>query len=303
MAKTQNQFLFKDKKTGVEIWMKRLDLTHPGYSGNKVYKLKYNLMEAKDLDHSTLLTFGGAFSNHIAATALTGKKQGFKTIGVIRGEELGQNLTKTLEGNPTLSSAKQNGMQLHFISREAYRQKNTGAFQEEMLGEFGRAYILPEGGTNALAIKGCEEILNEEDRCFDVLCCPVGTGGTMAGLINKSSPAQTVLGFSALNADLQETIRGCVHKRNWQVLPEKIFGGYAKINPALVRFINDFNHQYAVLLDPIYTGKMMYAVLEKLKNGHFNKNSRILAVHTGGLQGIRGMNKKLSRKGYPTINV
>lgn len=302
MPDSQNQFLFKDENKGIEIWMKREDFLHPSYSGNKFRKLKYNLKEAKQLGYETLLTFGGAYSNHIAATAVAGKENGFQTIGIIRGEELGEHIAQALKGNPTLSLAVQNGMHLHFISRKTYREKNSPAFEKALRAKFGKIYILPEGGTNKLAVKGCEEILTDTENDFDFICCPVGTGGTLAGLINSSSPKQTVMGFSALNADLHDKIDLYTQKQNWQVFPEKYFGGYAKINPALVRFINSFKTHYNILLDPVYTGKMMFALLEKLKDGDLKKNSRILAIHTGGLQGIEGMNHKLRKKGWPTID-
>ena len=183
--------------------MKREDLIHPFVSGNKFRKLKYNLLQAKEEKHHCLLTFGGAYSNHIAALAAAGKEHGFKTIGVIRGEEL----SIEIERNPTLKFAQDCGMQLDFISRVEYRKKTEIAFLEELKLKWGDFYLIPEGGTNDLAIKGCKEILNEEDSNFDFICCSVGTGGTISGLINSAKLHQKIIGFPALKGDfLKEEI-------------------------------------------------------------------------------------------------
>lgn len=302
MPNSENQFLFKEKSTGVEVWIKRLDIQFPLSIGNKAYKLKYNLKEAERLGYRLILTFGGAFSNHIAAVAAQGNKSGFKTIGVIRGEELGRDLGQTISQNPTLALAKENGMLFEFVSRKAYRDKETSGFRDGFFKKYGNMYIIPEGGTNDLAVKGCGEILTEEDKNFNVICCPVGTGGTLSGLINSSEGHQILLGFSALNASSSQQIKPFVHKQNWEIFPESHFGGFAKINEDLVSFMNEFKQEYGVLLDPIYTGKMMFALIEKIKSGFFRKNSRILAIHTGGLQGISGMNGKLKKNELPIIN-
>lgn len=298
----ENQLLFQEQSSGVQLYMKRLDKEFPGALGNKVYKLKYNLREARRLGRKTLLTFGGAYSNHIAALAAVGKEQGFNTVGLIRGEELGRDWAQTLRENPTLSAARKNGMSFEFISRQAYRKKHTLSFRNALLEKYDDLYILPEGGTNPLAIKGCEEILTAEDQKFDVICCSVGTGGTLSGLINSASADQIVLGFSALNTDLTKTVNPYVYKQNWEIFPETNFGGFAKINADLVSFINRFAEDYGILLDPIYTGKMMFAVMDKIKKGDFDKKTHILTIHSGGLQGIEGMNMKLVRKGLPLIN-
>ncbi len=247
-----------------------------------------------------LLAFGGAFSNHIAAVASAGKEFGFKTIGIIRGEELS---TKIPE-NPTLFFAESCGMQLHFISREDYSRKSESFFLEELKEKFGNCYILPEGGTNKLAVKGCEEILSEGDELYDYICIPVGTGGTIAGILKSSKPHQTILGFSALKGFFQtEEIKKYTSKTNFKILDDFCFGGYAKIDSELIRFINNFKTENGILLDPIYTGKMMFGIFELLKKGYFRENSSILAIHTGGLQGIAGMNQKLKTKNLPIINL
>jgi 1-aminocyclopropane-1-carboxylate deaminase len=285
---------------GIDLYVKREDLIHPHISGNKIRKLKYNLIEAKNNKLHTILTFGGAFSNHIAATAAAGNEFGFNTIGVIRGEEL----IDKVDENPTLAFAKANNMKLHFVKREAYKQKNSPEFLAELKKAFGDFYLLPEGGTNLFAVKGCEEILNPEDNEFDIICVSVGTGGTLAGIINSSQPRQKVIGFSALKGNfLKAEVEKWTSKTNWMITDEYCFGGYAKINQTLIEFINKFKNETEIPLDPIYTGKMMYGIFRMIEEGKISKKSRILAIHTGGLQGIAGMNKKLKSQKLPLIDV
>ena len=267
-------------------------------SGNKFRKLKYNILEAANNKFSTLLTFGGAYSNHIAAVAKAGKEKGFKTIGIIRGEEL----VSKIGDNPTLQFAKNCGMQFQFVSRAAYREKTTVDFLKNLKNTFGDFYLIPEGGTNHLAIKGCEEILTKSDKSFDFICCPVGTGGTISGLINSSVGTQKILGFPALKGDfLTEDIRKFANKSNWELITDYHFGGYAKINVELISFINDFKGKYNMPLDPIYTGKMLFGIFDLIKKGYFPKEAKILVIHTGGLQGIPGMNASLAKKNMPLI--
>ncbi len=281
-----------------QVFIKPEYLNHPYVSGNKLRKLKYNLIEAEKLNKRVLLTFGGAFSNHIAATAYAGQEKGFKTIGIIRGEEL-ENL-KPL--NSTLSFAKSCGMQFKFVSRDVYRNKTSKSFLEQLEKEFGDYFLISEGGTNDLAVKGCEEILNDIDEKFDYICCPVGTGGTISGLINASHADQKIIGFPALKGDfLSEEITKFATKCNWELITDYHFGGYAKINEDLIQFINQFKMQYKVPLDPIYTGKMMFGIYDLISKGYFEKDSKILAIHTGGLQGIAGMNQKLKQQKKPLI--
>jgi 1-aminocyclopropane-1-carboxylate deaminase len=179
------------KDSNYTLCIKREDLLHPNISGNKFRKLKYNLAQAKKENKTILLTFGGAFSNHILAVAAAGKEYGFKTIGVIRGEEL---VTK-IDENPTLKKAGEFGMIFEFVSREAYRGKNDKEFVRKLTEKHGDFYLLPEGGTNDLAVMGCEEILSPDDAIFDYVCCAVGTGGTLSGIINCSKSGQPLLGF------------------------------------------------------------------------------------------------------------
>ncbi len=292
----QKVFLAEDK--GVELYLKREDLIHPFVSGNKYRKLKYNLIEAQKKNFKILLTFGGAFSNHIAAVASAGHEFGFKTFGIIRGEEL----EYKIEANPTLSFAKQSGMNFKFVSRDEYRNKTSDSFLNSLKEEFGRFYLIPEGGTNALAIKGCAEILDDEDFNFDYVCTAVGTGGTISGLINCSKSSQQVFGFPALKGDfLHQDISKFVTNTNWELITNYHFGGYAKINEALVNFINEFKNGYKIPLDPVYTGKMMFGIFDLIEKGFFSKGSKILAIHTGGLQGISGMNTILKKKNLQII--
>ncbi|MCF2933691.1 MULTISPECIES: 1-aminocyclopropane-1-carboxylate deaminase/D-cysteine desulfhydrase [unclassified Tenacibaculum] len=289
----------------VTLYIKREDQIHPFVSGNKFRKLKYNIAQAKEQQKSTLLTFGGAFSNHIAATAIAGKLSGFKTIGVIRGDELGIDLDKTLAQNETLREAFKNGMEFKFVSRSVYRQKTEKGFVEKLQKEFGDFYLVPEGGTNELAIKGCKEILTKEDEKFDYICSAIGTGGTISGLIESAKEHQKIIGFPALKGSfLEKEIQQFVQRNdNWSLENEYHFGGYGKYNEALICFINEFKKATNIPLDPIYTGKMMFGILEKVKKDEFPRNSKVLAIHTGGLQGITGVNQKLKNKNQEIINI
>ncbi|WP_329805749.1 1-aminocyclopropane-1-carboxylate deaminase/D-cysteine desulfhydrase [Flavobacterium facile] len=278
--------------------MKREDLLHPIISGNKFRKLKYNIEEAKKQNKKVLLTFGGAFSNHIVAVAGAGEAFGFETIGIIRGEELQDKISE----NPSLLQAQNLGMKFVFISREQYRLKETTDFIEQLQKDFGEFYLLPEGGTNELAIKGCEEILTETDSQFTHICTSIGTGGTITGIINSSANNQNIIGFSSLKGDfLQNDIAKFANKQNWTVNCEYHFGGYGKVTDELIDFINNFYLKYQIPLDPIYTGKMMFGIMNLIENNYFPANSKILAIHTGGLQGIAGMNKTLEKKGKTKI--
>ena len=282
------------------LTIKREDILHPDISGNKFRKLKYNLIEADNQGKNVLLTFGGAFSNHIAALAAAGNEFGFKTIGVIRGEEI----INKINENPTLSFARSCGMQFHFVSREAYRNKENLDFIENLKSMFGDFYLVPEGGTNALAIKGCEEILTENDKKFDYICTAVGTGGTISGIIKSSTENKKVIGFSALKGTFQTSeVVKYTSKNNFIITDDYCFGGYAKIDSDLVRFINEFKEKTGIPIDPVYTGKMMFGIFDLLKKGYFKENSSILAIHTGGLQGISGMNQFLKKKNLPQIIV
>ncbi len=282
------------QEQGVTLWVKREDLLHPQISGNKWRKLKYNLQEAGQQGHHSLLTFGGAYSNHIAATAAAGKEYGFHTIGIIRGEE-------HLPLNPTLSFATSCGMQLHYISREEYRHKSDPAFLDELQEKYGKAYLLPEGGTNLLAVKGCTEIVADMPVAFSHICCAMGTGGTLAGIVAGLAGDKAILGFPALKGgdflrqEVEELVQAYCGKSysNWQLVTQYHFGGYAKVKPELLHFMQQFKEQHHIQLEPIYTGKMMYGLFDLIRQGHFPRGSRIVAVHTGGLQGNAGFAQRL----------
>lgn len=276
------------------LWVKREDLLHPHISGNKWRKLKYNLQEAKALGKETIATFGGAYSNHIAATAAAGAEFGFKTIGIIRGEA-------HLPLNPTLQFATEQGMELHYISRELYRHKNEPDFLAELTDKLNQPYLVPEGGTNQLAVKGCTEILDDIDVDYDVICCASGTGGTIAGLIAGLAGEKQVLGFPALKGGdfLKDEIAQLVYSysgenySNWQLITEYHFGGYARVKPELLEFMHRFQEQHHIPLEPVYTGKMFFGLFDLISKGYFSKGFRIIAIHTGGLQGNAGFKERL----------
>lgn len=307
------------RKANVHLFLKRDDLLHNSYkeilfgeneilkliSGNKFRKLKYNLLFMKETGWERLLTFGGAFSNHIHAVAAAGQFYGIETIGVIRGE-------KTAALNPTLRFTERCGMVLHFINRSDYRDKNL--IINELKKQFGDFYYLPEGGTNALAMRGTAEIVGEIKEqmngilpSFISVAC--GTGGTVAGIISATEPPTQVLGFSVLKGDfLQKDVRNLLetlknapntegsffseNNPNWSINTDFHFGGYARWTTELIDFINDFKQKHGVQLDPIYTGKMLFGIFKLVEMGFFRRNSSIVAIHTGGLQGIEGFNQR-----------
>ena len=276
-----------DVHPSLQLTIKRLDQIHPQISGNKFFKLKYNFIEAQRLGCKTILTFGGAYSNHIVATAYAAHHFGFKSIGIIRGQELADQAL-----NHTLRTAQQFGMSFQFVSREKYRLKESSEFLDELEKKYPNTYIIPEGGTNELAIKGCQEILSEEDlKNYDVICCAVGTGGTITGLIEASAEHQRILGFSALKGDfLQQEISEKMMKTNWTILDDYCCGGYAKTNIELLKFIENFEKNYQIPLEHVYTGKMMFGIFDLIQKDYFPNNSRILVIHSGGLQGRMQIN-------------
>jgi len=263
------------------ISIKRLDLIHPQISGNKFFKLKYNLLAARQQGFEKVLTFGGAYSNHIPATAFAAHQFGFQSLGMIRGEELAQR-----PFNPTLATAQQFGMQLEFISRNAYRQKDQPDFLQRLQQQYPDFYLIPEGGTNALAVQGCREILTTEDAQFDLICCAVGTGGTLAGLIEASQQHQQLLGVSALKGDfLTHEVAQLTTKRNWRILEDYCCGGYAKTTLELIQFIQAFEQRYNIPLEQVYTGKMLRGIFDLIDQDKIGPDQKILLIHTGGLQG------------------
>lgn len=284
------------KPINVNVFIKREDLLHSTISGNKWRKLKYNLIQAHNDGYQKLLTFGGAYSNHIHATASACKMFGFKTIGIIRGEE-------HLPHNPTLKFAKECGMQIHYVNRSEYRRKREEDFISDLRKQFGHFYLLPEGGTNQLAIKGCIEIINDIKIDYDYICSACGTGGTLSGIICGLAGKKKVIGIPVLkgagflNKEITKYINEYSQKEftNWELKLDYHCGGYAKINKDLIEFILEFEKINNIQLDPVYTGKLLFGIQLMIKNGEIPDNSTILAIHTGGLQGRAGMENKINK--------
>jgi len=285
------------RQAGVSVNVLRLDKCHRQLSGNKWYKLKYNLLEFQQQPDLPILSFGGAYSNHLYALAAAGKLLGMRTIGVVRGE-----IPEPL--NPVLAFAKEQGMTLLPVSRGDYRRKQHADFLDDLRGRFGDFHLLPEGGSNSLAIKGCEEIAsllswqNADSKKLVALCC--GTGTTMAGLIsglskiesaNAGENAPEVLGISVLKGDgyLQSEILGqlqaygYVDSIDWRVDDAHHCGGYARSNPALQSFLNEFAGFSDLPLEPVYTGKLFYALFDSIEKGAISAGTEIVAIHSGGI--------------------
>jgi 1-aminocyclopropane-1-carboxylate deaminase len=273
---------------GVRILIKREDMNHPYVSGNKWWKLKYNLEEAKKLGKNTLLTFGGAYSNHIYATAAAAHELGWKSIGIIRGEE-------TLPLNHTLAFAKSKGMVLHYVSRESYRKKHEPEFIKKLHDQFRDFYLIPEGGTNELAVKGVAEFAKSLEDDFDYLCCSVGTGGTLAGVIEGLPESKKIIGFSSLKGGefLDGEIKKCTDKNdNWKLIHDYHFGGYGKTTLELMTFIKSFQTRTTIQLDSVYMGKLLYGIYDRVTKNYFGSGSKILVLHSGGLQGTKPNHEK-----------
>ncbi len=286
--------LFSEKE--IEVSVLRLDLIHPQISGNKWFKLKYNLEEAKRQSLDTILTFGGAFSNHIHATAAACREFGFKSIGIIRGE-------KESETNSTLSEARNSGMQMHFVSREEYKQKESGEFTESLKNKFGKFYLIPEGGNNSFGEKGCEEILRSENN-FDHVFCACGIGTTFKGIKKSLKPDQKLIGISVLKgmplgSSSSSLLRMAV--RDSEIISGYHFGGYAKHTNELLEFKNKFESENNIPLDYVYTSKLFYAVIDLVTKNKIPKKSKVLIIHSGGLQGNVGYEKRYFR--IPNLNV
>jgi 1-aminocyclopropane-1-carboxylate deaminase/D-cysteine desulfhydrase-like pyridoxal-dependent ACC family enzyme len=282
------------ERHGVRLLLWRDDLLHPDLPGNKARKLKYNLQEAIWQGFTDLLTFGGAYSNHLAAVAAAGRLYGFETIGLVRGEEH-QPL------NPTLARCVADGMQLHYLDRATYRRRAEPTFLAEIQEQFGPAYLLPEGGTNALALRGVAELISElrQHTSFDAVAVAAGTGGTLAGLAlglaEANYPARAVgvaalKGGDFLRAEIDALTQEAAGRTltNYELHTGYHFGGYAKLPAGLRQFIGQFEADFGVLLDPIYTSKLLAGVLDLIEKGHFAPGSTVVAVHTGGLQAWAG---------------
>ncbi|MDZ7957657.1 MAG: pyridoxal-phosphate dependent enzyme [Aulosira sp. DedQUE10] len=295
------------RQAGVDLSVLRLDVMHPSVNGNKWFKLKYNLLEARQRNFTTLLTFGGAYSNHIYATAAAGNLFGFRTIGVIRGEE-------NLPLNPTLSFSLQQGMEIIYIDRQKYRKKKTTELQTELQERFGEVYIIPEGGGNLNGVRGCTEILSGDEgdegdegeywgKQFDIVCVACGTGSTLAGIVLSLQKEQRAIGFPVLKngeflaAEIDSLLTnyrasGLPKTKDaiasWELICDYHMGGYAKVNDELLLFAQQFTQEHNIPLDYVYTAKMFYGVMDLLKQGFFPPGARLLLIHTGGLQGNLG---------------
>ena len=283
----------------IQLFLKREDLIHPKISGNKYWKLFYNINSYLDQNPANpfIITFGGAFSNHIAAVAALGNEYQLKTLGIIRGEEL----QGKWEENPTLKMAHQNGMDFRFVSRIEYRDKDS--LTQILKKEFPNALIIPEGGTNEHAVEGIQFMLTEETKRFDYLCTAVGTGGTIAGISKFAQDNQKILGFKVVDDhSLYNKVLELSTRSNFELI-EAHEGKYGKTTDENIRFINDFNQNYGIQLDPIYTGKMMKKLFEMIEENYFPAGSKILAFHTGGLQGISGANELLKKQKRPLIDI
>ncbi len=279
------------QEKGITVSVKRLDLVHQEVSGNKFFKLKYNLAAAKSEGSTKILTFGGAYSNHIAATAAAAKAVGLEAVGVIRGEP-------TFPLNHTLAFAKDCGMEFFYLDRSRYRDKNSPEVLNLLKEKFGSCYFIPEGGTNALAIEGTKEILTPEDSHYTDVFVPIGTGGTFLGLAAGLLEDQKLTGVSALKGDfIHQEMANKIRefrikiKGTFHISDKYHFGGYAKSTPTLISFIKDFHATTQIPLDPVYTGKMMFAIFDLVEKNVFEPGAKILAIHTGGLQGIIGFNQ------------
>jgi 1-aminocyclopropane-1-carboxylate deaminase len=266
---------------GLRLYLKRDDLIHPEIPGNKWRKLIPNLHAAADQRKTLLLTFGGAFSNHIRATAAAGHYCGFETIGVIRGEE-----RRPL--NPTLAYAAEHGMRLVYMDRATYRRKDQPEVIADLKACFGDFYLLPEGGSNALAVRGCSELPAEIAVPFDLICCSVGTGGTLAGIAAGLPQGRRAVGFSSLKNSgfLVGEVRRLQQEfgrvtANWSIETRYHFGGYARRTVELDRFIEEFAARHGIVLDWVYEAKMLYGLYALAEAGVFPHGTGLVAVIAG----------------------
>lgn len=268
-------------QAAIKVIVRREDQNHPFVSGNKWWKLKYNLLHAIDEKYETIVTFGGAYSNHLYATAAACYELGLKSVGIVRGEE-------TLPLNSTLTVVKQRGMMLHYISREAYQKKSEPEFLKSLEEKFGRCFIIPEGGTNEYAIRGCEEFGREILKIdFDYCCLPVGTGGTIAGIINAFGSKRKIIGIPVLKGGgfLNDEIKRHLKSDhpNWQLMLDYHWGGYAKSNSKLNKFIEKIASN-GIQTEFVYSGKLFWAVQDLVSKHFFDRGSTVLVLHTGGLR-------------------
>lgn len=271
-------------KTDISIDILRLDLLHPVISGNKGFKLKGYLEEAQRSSANPIITFGGAWSNHLIATAYAAREVGLGTVGIVRGER-----SPTLSA--TLSSALRYGMQLEFISRKDYTEKTSPRFLHQLSLRYPGAYIIPEGGAGPIGIRGSEDILGTIDSSsYTHILCAIGTATMFLGLVRASLPGQTVIGVPVLKgvdplATAEPYILAPEQSERARLLHGYHFGGYARHPLELITFMNEFYRETGIPSDIVYTGKLFYALRNSIRNDHFPRSARLLVIHSGGLQG------------------
>lgn len=282
-----NQQIFSELylNNEIEVFIKRLDLIDPFISGNKLFKLKHNVDRALFEKKNMLITFGGAFSNHILATAAYAKKKNIDCLAIIRGEEYS-------ELNPLLTLAKENGMNFCFVSRKEYAKRNDNNYVSELIRKYKKAFIVPEGGNNKLGVLGAEEILETQDKSFDYIICPIGTGATLSGIVNSSKKTQKVIGINCVNDTkyINEKISQKTNKKNWEIINEFNFGGFAKFDNLLTEYLKKFKLNYKITLDLNYTAKMFFGFEKLIERRYFQRKSKVLLIHTGGIYGNLGFN-------------
>ena len=282
-----NQQIFSERylNNEIEVFIKRLDLIDPFISGNKLFKLKHNVARALFEKKNMLITFGGAFSNHILATAAYAKKKNIDCLAIVRGEEYS-------ELNPLLTLAKEYGMNFCFVSRKEYAKRNDNNYISELIRKYKKAFIVPEGGNNKLGVLGAEEILETQDKSFDYIICPIGTGATLSGIVNSSKKTQKVIGINCINdtKDINKNISQKTNKNNWEIINEFNFGGFAKFDNLLTEYLKKFKLNYKITLDLNYTTKMFFGFEKLIERRYFHRKSKVLLIHTGGTYGNLGFN-------------
>ena len=282
-----NQQIFSEQylNNEIEVFIKRLDLIDPFISGNKLFKLKHNVDRALLKKKNMLITFGGAFSNHILATAAYAKKKNIDCLAIVRGEEYS-------ELNPLLALAKEYGMNFCFVSRKEYAKRNDNNYISELIRKYKKAFIVPEGGNNKLGVLGAEEILETQDKSFDYIICPIGTGATLSGIVNSSNRSQKVIGINCISdtKDIKKNISQKTNKNNWEIINEFNFGGFAKFDNLLTEYLKKFKLNYKITLDLNYTAKMFFGFEKLIERRYFQRKSKVLLIHTGGIYGNLGFN-------------
>ena len=282
-----NQQIFSEQylNNEIEVFIKRLDLIDPFISGNKLFKLKHNVDRALLEEKNMLITFGGAFSNHILATAAYAKKKNIDCLAIVRGEEYS-------ELNPLLALAKEYGMNFCFVSRKEYAKRNDNNYISELIRKYKKAFIVPEGGNNKLGVLGAEEILETQDKSFDYIICPIGTGATLSGIVNSSNRSQKVIGINCINdtKGINKNISQKTNKNNWEIINEFNFGGFAKFDNLLTEYLKKFKLNYKITLDLNYTTKMFFGFEKLIERRYFHRKSKVLLIHTGGTYGNLGFN-------------